>query len=568
MRTTRTITTATLLSLVVAGELRAQGGEFVIQGYFNPTIADARKLEIRPQHLDTILPPMPVDYRMLGVRADIPAKVDSIAPAKLNILPPQPRLYRGYAKAGFGLYTTPLGELYYNKDRSRNNAWGLHAKHFSSNGGLDDVGPSDYSFNSVDGHYTQFLRTHEVSGRLMYDRRRISYYGYTPTDSIRELIDAGTVFEDQQKQVYNDIGFAARIRSLFKDSTKVAHDVGVEAHSFSNLTGSRESHVRIGADLGMVQGSETYSLGVLIDNNAYKGFVGGAFGELRINGTLIGLRPAVSTAGDRYRVRVGANLYVDALGRTSFHFFPNAYASYSLFDDILVPYVGLEGDRHRNTLRGFARENPFIAGVLRDLRNSSTLYDLYGGIRGSFSSRLAFDGRVTVKRVADMPLYVNTPNPPVGDRMDVVYDRVDIFTVGGELRYHVRRTTDVTARLDVNSYDTRRQSEAWNLPAYELAIGARHDLREKIIVKAEALFLGRRPVRGDEIIIGGIPRGSVFGTEELPGFVDLYLGLEYRYTKRLSVFLDMSNLSASKYERWFRYPVQRGLLVGGATYAF
>jgi hypothetical protein len=54
----------------------------------------------------------------------------------------------------------------------------------------------------------------------------------------------------------------------------------------------------------------------------------------------------------------------------------------------------------------------------------------------------------------------------------------------------------------------------------------------------------------------------------MDGFLDLYFGLEYRYTKRLSVFLDVSNLSASKYERWYGYPVQRSLVLGGATYSF
>ncbi len=57
-------------------------------------------------------------------------------------------------------------------------------------------------------------------------------------------------------------------------------------------------------------------------------------------------------------------------------------------------------------------------------------------------------------------------------------------------------------------------------------------------------------------------------TQDLDGFLDMHLGLEYRYTKRLSVFLDASNLSASKYERWFGYPVQRALVLGGATFAF
>jgi hypothetical protein len=32
--------------------------------------------------------------------------------------------------------------------------------------------------------------------------------------------------------------------------------------------------------------------------------------------------------------------------------------------------------------------------------------------------------------------------------------------------------------------------------------------------------------------------------------------------------LDFSNLSASKYERWYNYPVQRTLMLGGATFAF
>ena len=91
-------------------------------------------------------------------------------------------------KAGFGLYTTPLGELYYDQTRSRENAYGVHVKHLSSNGGLDDVGPSDYSFNSIDGYYNHYLDDHEVGGKLIYDRRRVSYYGYPSNDSIEDVL--------------------------------------------------------------------------------------------------------------------------------------------------------------------------------------------------------------------------------------------------------------------------------------------------------------------------------------------------------------------------------------------
>jgi len=556
-----------VLTSIAALAQTVPGGEYYIQGIFNPTLVDAQKIDLRPEPIDTILPERPVRYEILGVKAEIPARVDSIAAAKLSVLAPQPKLYKGYVKGGFGLYTTPLGELYWNQTRSRNNAYGIHAKHLSSNGGVDDVGPSDYSYNNIDGHYSHFLPTHEVGGRIVHDRRRVSYYGYNATDSINDVIANTTAPEDALKQIYNDIGFAGRIRSLYKDSTRIAHDIGMAVHSYSNLTGSRETNVRINADLGMQEGTETYKLGVLIDNNAYRARLGGVLGDVRQNGTLVGLTPQVSTRGDKYLVTVGAGIYVDALGKTTFHFFPKAYMSYSLFEDILVPYVGVDGARQRNSLRSLTRENPWLSGT-PSLANSSLMYDLYGGLRGSFSRSLGFDVRVSTSRMDDRALFVNLPNAPFGDRMGVLYDRVNVLNISGELRAHVRETFDLTARIDVSTYETRSQPEAWNLPPYQLAFGGVYSVREKLIVKAEAQFMGRRKVRGDEIVVAGQPAGILFETRELAGFMDLYLGLEYRYTKRLSIFLDASNLSASKYERWSQYPVQRGLVLGGATYAF
>ncbi|MBP7450942.1 MAG: hypothetical protein KA817_12975, partial [Flavobacteriales bacterium] len=544
------------------------GGEYIIQGVYSPTLMDAQKIDLRPEPIDTILPTLPVRYDLLPVKAEIPAKVDSIAAAKLSVLAPQPQLYKGFVKAGFGLYTTPLGELYFDQTRSRKNGYGIHAKHFSSNGGLDDVGPSVYSFNSVDGYYKHFLPDHEATGRLMYDRRRVSYYGFAANDSINDALDALDAPEDARKQFYNDIGFAGRLRSLYTDSTKFTHDVGLEVHSYSNLSESRETNMRVNATGQMTVGAETYGGSLLIDNNAYKGVVKD-LAEFRQNGTLVGLQPHVSTKGDAYLVRVGVGLFVDALGSTTFHFYPQAYAHYSLFNNILIPYAGLHGERRRNSFRSLTQANPWLIGAPA-LANTSLMYDLYGGLRGSFSSDLGFDVRVSKSRQDAMPLYVNVSNAPFGDRMDVVYDRVDVLDLSGEVNYRRKEAISFSARVDVFTYKTKVQLEAWNLPPYQLTFGGRYDMRGKLIVKAEAQFLGKRPAfrLGDTITQGGltvlVPSSSV----DLDGYLDLYLGLEYRYTKRLSIFVDMSNLSASKYERWYRYPVQRGLLLGGVTYAF
>lgn len=553
---------------VVNAQVSTPGGEYFIHGIYTPTIANAQKIDLRPVPIDTIMPEIPVEYEMIPAKGDVAARVDSIDPAKLSVLATQARLYKGYVKGGFGLYTTPLGELYFNSTRSRKNTYGIHLKHMSSNGGIDNVGPSDYSFNNADAFYTHFLRKHEIGGRVFYDRRKVSYYGYGElTDSILNIQNITPRTDDDLEQIYNDIGFAGRVRSLYSDSSKISHDVDAEVHSYKNLTGSSEFNLRLGAALGMTQGSETYGLKLLIDNNAYKREFGASTTELRQSGTLIGFTPTVTTTGDKYLVRVGAGMYVDAMGRTTFHFYPNAYLHYRLFDDILVPYIGVDGAKLRNSFRSLTREVPFLNGAPM-LANTNKRYDLYGGIRGSFSSELGFDVRVSQSSLHSMPLIVNNPDPPFGDKLDVIYDNVDIFNVSGTLHFHTKESWDVHARIAVSSYTTEFQQEAWNMPPYELGLGANYNIRNKLILKGEAVFLGQRPAKVEETILVNNVTIPFSREVELDGFLDLYIGAEYRYTKRLSVFLDFSNISLSKYERWYQYPVQRGLVIGGFTYAF
>ncbi len=561
----------TLLSaafLIPFALLAQTEGEYVIQGIYNPTLIDAQKIDLRPEGIDTILPPLPVTYSLLPTRAEIPPRVDSLTAAKLNVEKALGQLYKGYVKAGFGLYSTPLGELYYDQGRNRKNGFGVHLKHLSSNGGLDDVGPSNYSNNSVDAFYRGIIQKNEASGRLIYDRRRISYYGYPSNDSIENSIqNAPEATKDRLKQFYNDLGFAARVRSINEDSSKLAHDVALEAHSYSNNSRSRETNIRATISAGLQEKTEYYHATLLIDNNAYRGYPSPDSADFRQNGTLIGLMPSVRTVGRKYFVRAGVGLYLDALGETTFHFFPQAYAHYALFDNILVPYVGLDGERRRNSFRSLTRENPWLNPAPR-LRNTSELFDLYGGLRGSFANNLGFDVRASFSSFDNMALFVNTPNPPFGDRMTAVYDEVEVTNFSGELTYSRGTDLRLSARMDVYKYTTKVQDEPWNLPPYKLTFAARYSLRDKLVLKAEALFLARRPAyrapepTSDSTIV------AVSTRTELDGFLDLYVGAEYRYTKRLSLFLDMSNITASKYERWYRHPVQRGLIMLGATYSF
>lgn len=101
----------------------------------------------------------------------------------------------------------------------------------------------------------------------------------------------------------------------------------------------------------------------LIDTNAYRAVLGSGLEDVRTNGVMIGAEPYVSTKGDKYTVKVGAGLFLDSQGKTTFHFFPQAYLDYSLFDDMLKPYVGVDGRRIRNSFRSLTWENPWLSGA-------------------------------------------------------------------------------------------------------------------------------------------------------------------------------------------------------------
>jgi hypothetical protein len=49
---------------------------------------------------------------------------------------------------------------------------------------------------------------------------------------------------------------------------------------------------------------------------------------------------------------------------------------------------------------------------------------------------------------------------------------------------------------------------------------------------------------------------------------DANLGVEYRYSNRVSFFMNFNNFAAQRYQRWFNYPVQAFQFMLGATFRF
>ena len=55
---------------------------------------------------------------------------------------------------------------------------------------------------------------------------------------------------------------------------------------------------------------------------------------------------------------------------------------------------------------------------------------------------------------------------------------------------------------------------------------------------------------------------------ELPSYIDANLSVEYFYSPLFSAFLNINNITNSKYSKWHNYPTQGINIMGGFSYRF
>ena len=109
--------------------------------------------------------------------------------------------------------------------------------------------------------------------------------------------------------------------------------------------------------------------------------------------------------------------------------------------------------------------------------------------------------------------------------------------------------------------------KAWNLPNFEFILGGVYNLYDKLIVKAD-LHLGLN--RFAKVY----QPGPNVGTENnqyyynLGSLIDGNLGVEYRYSKRMSGLIQINNIAAQRYLQFYNYPVMPIQVLAGITFKF
>jgi hypothetical protein len=559
-----------ILMCIPGGALIGQGDEddngldmeIISIGTLNLFLKDANKEDAWPQFKENMLEMPTLSYTLIPNKLNADIEPKPITPVKVKMSENLPKLYKGYAKLGFGTQVTTLGELYYMDGRSRKGTFSIHAKHLSSAGNtaLADSIPDSFSRNEVHLFGKRFVKKHTLEGGIDWERDVLHWYGFDP-----EVFPTAT--KDNIQQQYNNIDGYVRLRSYSRDSSDVNYLGEIKFYNYRDHFEGTENNLDLTAHARKFSNTELLSMDFALNYNQFQYFDRQDSASNEQNNTIIALKPRASTIHDKWEVSVGMGIYIDLNGDSPFHFYPQAEAKYILIDGLFVPYVGVNGQLDRTTFKTVTQENPFVV-TEPELKSVNNKIDLYGGIRGRLSGTTSYNIKLAQKSYEDFMYFVNDSTYSPGSQFQILYDDLSFTNLTGEVTVDVSESLRFYARGDYFIYSPDVEKHPWNQPNTKLSLAATYNMQNKLLATVEVYTMGKRKAKSLAPVKDTDPQSDGSYIVTLKGFADVNLGIEYRYTKRLSAFLQFNNMFAGKYAYMTNYRVQNFQAMMGATYAF
>jgi hypothetical protein len=564
-----------ILLLVFSHQLFAQGDEVQLIGVGNRKVEPAFRITRDPKILDTTITTKTRDYPYFVLQYPTSIATEPIKAINIKTESKLNPLYSTYVKLGIGSELMPLGELYFDSKRSRKFVYGVHAKHLSSFGNFEGYAPAQFDRSKFNAYGAIHEKKYTLNSGLYYHNQGLQYYGWKiPTDSIDKK---------QNSQRYQTIGGDFSFASHVKDTAKLNYTLGVNYQYFSSKKPEedtlsswrgRENTFAFLASGKYRTKRDLFGLNIGVHYNGYRYGQKGDTTTFALdsglvrNNTLIHLNPHIATflLNNRFKASVGFDLAFDVNEKTRAYVFPLIELNYSFFNNIFIPYLGVRGGIQQTTYSSLAGRNEFLLTNLV-LRNENTPMDVYAGFKGTLSKRISFHVGASFARIKDKALFVTDTVYSPSNKFNVVYDTLEQAMVEGSLVYQLNEKLKIEAQGRYFSYSLLNNAYAWNLPTWQFLIRGHYNLFDKFIIHLDYQMDGGRKTLLYQMEDGAIEENGQFA-KDLGLIADVNLGVEYRYNKRISAFIQINNIASQRYQRWYNYPVQPIQVMGGVTARF
>ncbi len=528
----------------------------VIAG-FDPVISDAFKISDRPLLRDTLVATPKFSYDVVPYKIPTQYQPLEINPARVAG-EPLPKLYRNLIKAGFGNYTTPYLDVHLMNTRSSKFAVGANYRHLSSAGKIKEYAHAGYSDNDATLFGKYFFDKLTLATSADYKRDAVHFYGFKPEENPNY-----TYTKNDIKHVLNYYGFNASLASNNVKPNAWKHHYNLKYHYFNNNFHHREImggfDGNIAKNMKIFKFSDTEKLNIDLSTD----YLNNRMDTLALlDNSLIKFSPSLSTEHKEYYVSLGFKSVIrNQTGSTSdFLFFPTIDARLVLVPRIISIFAGLDGDINRYSFYEISDINPYINPFV-NLTYELEKNKIYGGIHSNFSKQLGMRIEISTSQIEGMLFFLNDTSNLLLNRFNTIEDELTKVNVNADVSFVSNEKLSFNFRTSYFQYSNKNELNPWHMPSMVYSLTSFYNLQDKIIVRVDGLVTTGRLARIKDI------DGNMLN-KSLNTSVDFNLGVEYRYTKLMSAFLNINNISSSRNYYFYQYPTQRINFILGVTYSF
>jgi hypothetical protein len=498
--------------------------------------------KIPPRASEPIKPPITYDFKSFSFQA--PQLNPQIRPLKLK-QEDASNVYGGFLRLGFGNYTSPLLEAYYNTRRDKNKLLGAHLYHTSSDKGPVDGRNSGSGSSGLSVFGRSFTKGISLSGNAGFENRTTHFYGYPAGTEV----EAGSI-----KQSFN----------LFKIGGAMSN---AKNSDFSYKLGANLSHLSDKYDAKETEIDLEFSSAYELDEDSKINLKGDFFFIKRTDKdiekkerSLFVVSPSYAFVPiDDLKLSIGliAAVENDTIDSKSVHVYPDIKASYPISPSVEA-IASLSGGMEKVSLQSLSYENLWLAPNIPIFHTNKT-FDFNVGLKAKLGNKVTAHSGLAIANLKYWYYFVNTDADQA--KFTTEYDRgsgTKRANLYASVSYVQSEIAKFMLRADLYRYATSRIEEPWHRPTYRVTANAFYDLYHKFLFNLDIIAQGgmkaQTPVTHEVV--------------KLDAAFDLNFKTEYLFSESFSAFVQLNNIASSKYPVYLNYPVRGFQVMGGITWSF
>ena len=534
----KTITAIALIVLVNTGFAQdtLRNNEFDVIKDFKPTLTDIIKIPSNPNPEVPEVKAPKLDYTLPNVKLNADPTIYTIKPLAMGTAL-LPKLKNNYFRLGYGNYSSPIIEAYITTARNKTSQAGVYVKHFSAN-------PEDkraFSNNALKLWGKRFMGKGAVTTDVAFNRNVIHYYGYQPKN-----ID---IKKSDLRRQYAALDVHAGYSNIIKDTAKLKFNLDANFYNFIDNNESIENDFKLNGNFSKRINGNPLDVGIGVNTNNTKTKL------YEYNRVFVDINPEYTLTFPKAFIKIGFNstFFNDSQG-TNFFFFPKAEAAYQITPKTVTAYAGITGNLNRTTYRGLVNENPFISNF--SLLNTENNFEIYGGFKGEISSQTSFMLQFSHAIVRNLMFY-GFDNTSRGQTTIFDTTNAGLSNIKAEINHEFGEKFHLNFVMNYYAYSLQI-TQPFSRPTFTTRTSIMYNIGNKFIIRSDVYTMNKR--KSIEL--------SEKKEFNLNAITDLNLSIDYRYTKNVSLFLLMNNLTNNQYQRWFDHKVYGFNILGGLSVTF